>query len=205
MIEQNFGRTTELRAKFERRYRRLLPHFVRAAKSEPDAVRYPGEHKRWLGSKEIVTETAMEDTDKWWILSRLATPIWERLNQMREWQEKTGFIESPTNAKQTVRAIAQLDRRIDELKKPTILNETGDDGFYLQEFLIENLEAVRESGGFRADGTWIEPSEELSRQLDDQIRELRDDPGGHKRIELERLERRKGKYIDLLPNRDKVI
>ncbi|MDO8498494.1 MAG: hypothetical protein Q7S44_01795 [bacterium] len=207
----------EIRAKFKKRYGRLIGHYKRWQSPQPDSETNPKGHIRWEKSRDVMEhmlrlnrhwpyddcpkfcrllpgEHDYDEFRLWEILRRLATPIHARLNTMIESQRRKNWVESPTNAKQTLRAVQHLDDRLTRRLKQ-------DREEY--NFELDELREARESGsGFSWDGSYKVYSLEQLAALDRRIEEL--EQGGLE-IDLSgpqekrRLEAQREKYLDLLP------
>ncbi len=195
----------EIKADFKRRYHWWLWLYKDYIKPEPDFMSNPKEHDRWERSHREFDDLFDRDLKKYSrlmiLLPRLITTISERLDEMQRDREKKHWVESPTNAKQTLRAVKQIDEKLKERLAPI-------DPKHLEfDLVIEELKTARdEGGGYKSDGTYHEYSDEELAMLDNQIRvkeySLKQGPlvvdllGESYR---KRLDDQRSKYLGLLP------
>lgn len=184
----------QIRARLEQKYARYLPHFRRLAQPEPLPLREDKE--AWsLRVKSVAFLQELEDDDRFTLITickRLVEPINDRLTRLVVEQEKTHWVESPTNAKQTRRAIDQIDNQLKELDRE-------DDPYEL----LSELREVREHGGFNtATYKFEEPTTELRARIDAQIAVIEAEPKISAR-ERSELEERRTRYKGWLPENRK--
>lgn len=134
----------------------------------------------------------------WTILERLAVPINTRLDSMIDNRRRRNWVESPTNAKQTLRAIEQIEEELTERTGPILVR---------YDFKLDELEAAVEAGGgVLSDGTKKQFSgaelEDLTARIKKRKEELEE---GDLVVDLmnpkrrDRLEERRRRYLNLLP------
>jgi hypothetical protein len=99
----------DTRTKLEARYADLIPHYQRWASGYPDLDDREA-CKLYYESARVVTQTLETDFRTHRVVYRLAIPLLDRLNMLRALDEKNPA--SPTNRKQTIRAIAGVDEEI---------------------------------------------------------------------------------------------
>lgn len=221
-IEITVRSAAEIRTKLEKKYSWILPHYRMWKSPQPDPLSQLAEYRKWERSRKVIEcvlgigdhdfyelddtdeltscEAAtllgdMEDFQLQSKLDRLMIPILDRLNNMVEEREKRHFVESPTNAKQTLRAVRQIDKRLSEV----IPRDTGPFGFDPVE---DELESLLESGkGFQPDGSYLvftgEETERIQRRIGELNRDIPVvDPASGLR---EELEAKRQKWLSLLP------
>lgn len=211
----------EIRDKFNKKYGRLVNHFKRWQLPQPDANVDPKSFTKWSKSRMVIEhmlrlnhhdlydgcprayrllsgEGDYDEYRLWGILRRLASPINQRLDTMLDSQRKRNWVESPTNAKQTVRAIEQINDRLTQRSDPTP-DRYG--------FELDELESTLESGGgFLLDGSYIEFNQSELEDLKQRVEAKRlVMKKGALIVDLmgpeakEKLEQQRIKYFELLP------
>lgn len=184
------GRTEQLRKKFNGKYGWLVPHFRRILQPEPDYSVDPNGHREYRKSRKI--KEWLEDNGRYRVIAiceRLAEPVNDRISRIVEETERTHWVESPTNAKQTRRAIDQIDQRLDAIITEAMADPYG---------TLSNLRAVREKGGFDARGVFHQPDEASQAAIDAQIQELTT-PSEFDLKHARALELERERYRRLLP------
>lgn len=208
----------EIRARLEAKYSWILPHYIRYKSPEPDPTTQPKEHEQWEKSTKIVKSVLeleemdtllLDDSDGFTtgeadallgeddsykvekILDRLTTPIVDRLNTIVDMREKTLWVENPTNAKQTLRAIRQIDEQL-ALKIPK------DPDYYDLE--LDELTAVKEAGyGYSAEGVLHFLTGEELEGIDLRILEINADAYLFTGKERKQLVVKRRQYLSELP------